>query len=66
MGFPTIWYAAYAQSDQSLCWSLKYFMSVKLLIEHHLEFLSLSCRGSSESTPVKCKIVGNLMLLLIW
>ena len=30
-------------------------MIVKLLIEHHLEFLSLTggCRGSSESTHVK-------------
>ena len=30
-------------------------MSVKLLIKHHLEFLSLKggCRGSSESTLVK-------------
>ena len=30
-------------------------MIVKLLIEHHLEFLSLKggCRGSSESTLVK-------------
>ena len=30
-------------------------MIVKLLTEHHLEFLSLTggCRGSSESTPVK-------------
>ena len=30
-------------------------MSVKLLIEHHLEFLSLKggCAGSSESTLVK-------------
>ena len=30
-------------------------MSVKLLTEHHLEFLSLKggCRGSFESTPVK-------------
>ena len=30
-------------------------MIVKLLTEHHLEFLSLkeSCRGSSESTLVK-------------
>ena len=30
-------------------------MIVKLLNEHHLEFLSLKggCRGSSESTPVK-------------
>ena len=46
---------AYAQFDQSLCWSLEYSMCVKLLTEHHLEFLSLkgSCRGSSESTLVK-------------
>ena len=30
-------------------------MTVKLLTEHHLEFLSLKggCRGSSESTRVK-------------
>ena len=31
---------AYAQSDQSLCKSLVYSMTVKLLTEHHLEFLS--------------------------
>ena len=38
-------------------------MSVKLLTEHHLEFLSLKggCRGLSESTLVKMQIVGNLM-----
>ena len=38
-------------------------MIVKLLTEHHLEFLSLKegCRGSSKSTLVKCQIVGNLM-----
>ena len=46
---------AYAQSDQSLCLSLEYSMIVKLLTEHHLEFLSLKggCRGSSESTLVE-------------
>ena len=46
---------AYAQSDQSLCLSLDYSMSVKLLTEHHLEFLSLKggCRGSSDSILVK-------------
>ena len=45
----------YAQSDQSLCLSLEYSMSVKLLTEHNLEFLSLKgdCTGSSESTLVK-------------
>ena len=31
----------YAQSDQSLYRSLDYSMSVKLLAEQHLEFLSL-------------------------
>ena len=46
---------AYAQSDQSLCLSLEYSVIVKLLTEHHLEFLSLKggCRGSSKSTLVK-------------
>ena len=46
---------AYAQSDQSLCKSLEYSMSVKLLAEHHLDFLSLKggCTGSSKSTLVK-------------
>ena len=46
---------AYAQSDQSLFLSLEYSMSVKLLTEHHLEFLSLKkgCTGLSESTLVK-------------
>ena len=39
-------------------------MSVKLLTEHHLEFLSLigGCRGLSESTLVKCQTVGNPIL----
>ena len=43
-------------------------MIVKLLTEHHLEFLTLKggCRGSSESTLVKCQIVGNLMPRLIF
>ena len=46
---------AYVQSDQSLCLSLEYSMSVKLLTEHNLEFLSLKggCTGSSESTLSK-------------
>ena len=39
----------YAQSDQSLCLLLEYSMTVKLLAEHQLEFLSLKggCTGSS-------------------
>ena len=38
-------------------------MSVEQLTEHHSEFLSLKggCIGSSESTHVKCHIVGTLM-----
>ena len=45
----------------SLRLSLKYSMTVKLLTEHHLEFLSLKggCTGSSESTLANCHIVGN-------
>ena len=45
---------AYAQSDQSLCLSLELSMIVKLLTEHHVEFLSLTggCIGLSESTHV--------------
>ena len=64
MRFPTMWYVrqakaqtacAYAQSDQSLCLSLECSMNIKLLTEHHLEFLSLRMgfRGLSESTLVK-------------
>ena len=46
---------AYSQSDQSLCLSFEYYMSFKLLTEHHLEFLSLKwgCTGSSECSLVK-------------
>ena len=46
---------AYAQSDQSICLSLEYVMNVKLLTEHHSEFLSLNggCAGLSVSILVK-------------
>ena len=48
---------AYAQSDQSLCLSLEYYMNIKLLNQHNLEFLSLkegyTYTGSSESIHVK-------------
>ena len=46
---------ANAQSDQSLCLSLEYSMTVTLLTEHHLEFQRLKGgrTGSSESTHVK-------------
>ena len=46
---------AYAQSDQSLGYSLEYSIAVKLLTEHHFDILSLKggCTGSSESTFVE-------------
>ena len=45
---------AYAQSDQSLCVSLEFFMTVKQLTEHHLESsIKGDCTDSSESTLVK-------------
>ena len=45
--------------------SLEYSMTLRLLIEHHLEFLSLKggCTGSPEFTLVKMTIVGNLSQL---
>ena len=54
MRFPTMWYVQ-PQSDQSLCKSLEDSLTVKLLTEQHLEFLSLTgcCTGSSESIYVK-------------
>ena len=46
---------AYVQSDQSLRLSLEYSISVKLLTEHHLAFLSIEggCTISPESTLVE-------------
>ena len=43
-------------------------MTLRLLVEQPLEFLSLKggCTGWSESTLVKCHIIGNHMLRLIW
>ena len=51
----------YAQSDQNLCKSLEYCINVKLLTEHHSEFLSLKvgCTGKSESTLVKIPYCWN-------
>ena len=64
MRFPTMWYVRPAKPQISLriravwsmlCKSLEYSMTLKLLTEHHLEFLSLKggYKGSSESTLVK-------------
>ena len=48
---------AYAKSDQSLCLSLDYSTSVKLLTEHHLQ--AAQTRLSIHLS--KCHIVGNHM-----
>ena len=58
---------AYAQSDQSLCKSLAYSMSVKLLTEHDLEFLRLKedAQARLGLHLSKCHIVGNHMSRLI-
>ena len=55
------------KSDQSFCKSLEYSMGVKLLIEHHLEFLSLTegCTAHLSLHLSKCHIVGNHMSWLI-
>ena len=44
-----------AQSDQSLCLSLEYSSTLRLLTDYHLDFLGFKggCSGSSESTLVK-------------
>ena len=39
MSFPTMCYVR-PTKDQSLCKSLEYFMNIKPLTEHHLEFVS--------------------------
>ena len=59
MRFPTMWYVRPAKPQISLirvfASFFKYSVSVKLLTELYLEFLSLKggCKGSSESTLVK-------------
>ena len=71
MRFPTMWYVrqakAYAQSDQSLCKSLEHSMTVKLLTEQHLKFLSLkkaaqaplSLHSSKYHNLVEIKCLGS-------
>ena len=58
---------AYAQSDQSLCLSLEFSMTVKLLTEHHLECLRLkeAVQARLSLHMSKCHIVGNHMSQLI-
>ena len=62
---------AYAQSDQSLCRSLEYYVTVVLLTEQHLEFLSLKGAAqtrtdSPESILGKCHIFENHISRLIY
>ena len=55
MKFPTMWYVRPAKAQTSLRIPLEYSMNIKLLTEHHLEFLSLKgiYTGSSEPTLVQ-------------
>ena len=46
---------AYAQSDQSLCYSLKHSKTIKLLTEQHLEFLSFKGGGTGSSESTLCQ-----------
>ena len=54
------------QPDQSLCWSLKYSMTDKLLTEPHLRFLSLkeAAQARLNLHLSKYHIVGNHVSLL--
>ena len=64
MRFPTMWYVRPAKPQirlhiravyKSLCKSLEHSITIKLLTEQHLQFLSLKggCTGSAESTLIK-------------
>ena len=65
---------AYAQSDQNLCLSLEYSITVKLLTEQYLEFLSLKggYTGLSESKLVKMShcwkshVAAQMLLVITW
>ena len=58
MRFPTMWYVRPAKPQISL--------AVKLLTEHHLEFLNLEAAQAHLSLNLpKCHIVGNQMPWLI-
>ena len=59
---------AYVQSDQSLCLSHEYSLSVKLLTEHNLELLSLkeAAKARLSLHVSKCHIVGNHMQQLTY
>ena len=59
---------AYTQPDQRLCYLFEYSMTVNLLTEQHLEFLSLKggCKACTSLHLSKCHIVGNYMSLLIF
>ena len=56
-----------AQADQSLCLSLEYSMTVKLLTEHHLELLILNVAAQAHLSLhlSKWHIDGNHKSLLI-
>ena len=47
---------AYVQSDQSICLSPEYSMSVKLLTQHHLEFLGFTWGGGRGAAKARLKL----------
>ena len=58
---------AYAQSDQSLCSSLEYSISIKLLIENWEVLCSKEVEQARLSLHLsKCQIDGNLLPWLIY
>ena len=60
MRFPTMWYVHTHSLIRAFASCFEYSMNIKLLTEHHLEFLSLNggCTGWFESNHVK--------MLLCW
>ena len=63
-----MWYVrpAKAQTDKSLCQSLKYSLTVKLLTGHHLEFLKEARQAHLSLHKSKFHIVGNHMSRFMW
>ena len=78
--FPTMWYKQPAKPQISLriravwsepmlvAWIFWYSRSVKLLTEHHLEFLSLKKAAQARLSLhlSKCHIVGNHVMAQLW
>ena len=85
MRLPTMWFVrpakcyqqklrsacAYAQSNQSLCKSIEYSLTIKQLTDHYLEFLSLKVQKEVAQTHLslhlsKCHVVENTMPFIMY